>query len=203
MSKKTAALLVLSLALAPCMEAGAQSIVSRFEGSVEKGIYEADYDAFIYPESVERGSALQRVEGALISRVFVKPADKSNLEVFRSYEQELAAAGFTTLISEEPSRELRQRISTMYQSEVSRLSDRYSSYRSTEDRVLGTDLARIETFPDYYIVARRTRGDDLLTVGIIISRDQHLYMVEEVTSAAMATGTVTVVKVIRTETSIR
>lgn len=165
-----------------------ESVVSRFEGSVEKGIYEAEYDAFIYPESVAEESAIQRVEGSIISRIFVKPEQKSNLEVFRSYERELAAAGFTTLISETPGRPLQQRISTMYRATDVRLGAR--SYRNTEDRVLGTDLARLETFPDYYVVARRTRGDETLHVGVIISRDQHLYLVEEVTSAAMETGTV-------------
>jgi outer membrane protein OmpA-like peptidoglycan-associated protein len=39
-------------------------------------------------------------------------------------------------------------------------------------------------------VARRTSGDRTLHVGIIIARDQNLYLVDELTSAAMATGTV-------------
>lgn len=187
---------ILSIVVASAVMLGpgqvsAQAALSRFEGSVEKGVYEVDFAAFVYPTSVAKDSPLERIEGSLDSRVFLKPAQKSNLEVFRSYERELAAAGFTTLISETPSRDLQQRISNMYRN-TARLSDRYSSYRSTEDRILGSDLARIETFPDYYLVAERTRGDELLTVGIIISRDQNLYMIEEVTTAAMETGTVSI-----------
>ena len=178
----------LSLTLLVWTSVQAQSVVSRFEGSVEKGIYEADYDAFVYLDSLADGSTIQRVEGSIISRVFVKPAEKSNLELFRSYERELAAAGFTTVISETPSRPLQQRISTMYRTSAGHA---WNSYRPTEDRVIGSDLARIETFPDYYIVAQRTRGDAQLTLGIIISRDQNLYLIEEVTAAAMETGTVT------------
>lgn len=177
----------------------AQAALSRFEGSVEKGVYEVDFAEFIYPTSVAKDSPLERIEGALDSRVFVKPQQKSNLEVFRSYERELAAAGFTTLVSETPSRDLQQRIWNMYRN-TARLSDRYGSYRSTEDRILSADLARIETFPDYYIVAERTRGDELLTVAIIISRDQNLYMIEEVITAAMETGTVSInIEALRSE----
>ena len=31
----------------------AQTVVSRFDGSVEKGIYEADFDAFMYATGAE------------------------------------------------------------------------------------------------------------------------------------------------------
>lgn len=175
-------------AVAPAVLA-AQGVVSRFAGSVEKGVYEVDFDAFVYPASTDKSSPVERVEGALVSRVFTKPADKSNLEVFRSYERELAAAGFTTVISERPSRALQQRIWNMYRDSDASVADR--KYRHTEGRVLSGDLARLETFADYYLVARRTRGDQTLHVGIIIARDQHLYLIDEVTTAAMATGTVT------------
>ena len=72
----------------------AQTALSRFEGSVEKGVYEVDYARIAYTTTAARAPEILRVEGALVSRVYVKPKDKTNLEVFRSYQRELAVAGF-------------------------------------------------------------------------------------------------------------
>lgn len=165
-----------------------QSVLSGFEGSTEKGVYTAEFDALIYPVGMERNSAVERLEGSIRSRVFVKPAQRTNLEVFRSYQRELDAAGFTTLITATPSRAMQVRLWDMYRGSDVRLSGR--TYQPTGDRVSTADLGRLETFADYYLVARQARPDRTLHVAIVISRDQGLYLIDELTTAPMATGTV-------------
>lgn len=73
----------------------AQGAVSEFEGSVEKGVYESPFATLATPTRLSRDAPVERAEGRLVSRVFTKPAGRSNLEVFRSYQRELEASGFT------------------------------------------------------------------------------------------------------------
>ncbi|MEZ4458029.1 MAG: OmpA family protein [Gemmatimonadales bacterium] len=167
----------------------AQTVLSGFQGSREKGVYEAEFDALIYPRTMERNSAVERIEGVIRSRVFVRPAERTNLEVFRSYQRELGAAGFETVVSGTPNRAMQNRIWEMYRASDVPIHGR--RYRATDDRVASADLARIETFVDYYLVARQVRPERTLYVAILISRDQGLYLVDELTAAGMAAGTVT------------
>jgi len=75
----------------------AGEILSPFSGSETVGVYETDFVKFHYlvGEGDDVGTALQ--EGRLISRIYMRPADKSNYEIFKSYEKELTAAGFELL----------------------------------------------------------------------------------------------------------
>lgn len=163
----------------------AQNVLSRFEGSVEKGVYEADYDALVYTTSLKREPDIQRVEGRLRSRVLLKPEAKSNLEVARSYERELAAGGFSIHFSGTPSRPLTVMLQKLKYPPNTR------AYDPTEGRVGRGDLDRLRTFPEYYIVASRTQGGETLWALVSICSEQNLYLVEELTTEAMETGTVT------------
>lgn len=72
-------------------------IVSRFAGSVIVGYRQADYDALTLPLGKYRDgkfSPSESVEGRLTQIAYVAPAGKTGLEVFRNYQQALAAAGF-------------------------------------------------------------------------------------------------------------
>ncbi|MGE0555004.1 MAG: OmpA family protein [Gemmatimonadales bacterium] len=168
---------------------GAQSVVSAFQGSVERGVYEAEFDALFYPTSLERGAKAERVEGAIRSRLLQKPRERSNLEVYRSYQRELEAAGFTTVISAARTPMLSFRIWEMYQASDAPLGGR--RYQPTGGRASRTDIAWVERFVEYYLVARRTQGDGALYVAILISKEHDLYLIDELTTAAMAEGTVT------------
>ncbi|MEZ4415915.1 MAG: OmpA family protein [Gemmatimonadota bacterium] len=182
------ALTAAALALVTVQAGAAQNVLSAFAGSVEKGVYEADYDALEYPVEIAADPEVARVEGALLSRVLTKPRDKSTLEVFRSYEREIASAGFTTHVSSGPGLPLQQTIRKVYMRSGAPLNAR--AYRNTDGRVGRSDLDRIATQPDYYLVASRTRGSHTLYVCVLISTNQDLYMVEELTVAAMEEGTV-------------
>ena len=167
----------------------AQSVLSRFEGSVEKGVYETDYDALAYADGTGSDSNVQRVEGALRSRVFVKPEAKSNLEVFRSYERELRAGGFTIHLAAEAGRDTELLVVKLYRSPHTAAFNA-RSFRATEDRVSRTDLDRIASQAEYYLVASRSDGGQATWIAVVLCRYENLYMVEELTTAAMETGTV-------------
>lgn len=180
--------LALLLAFAP-LSLEAQGVLSRFAGSVEKGTYDVDFDAILVPDTILRDASAERIEGALFSRVFVKPDNKTNLEVFRSYERELRAGGFTLQVAATPSQDLKWLLWRLYRTPNIDLSHR--TYEDTEGQVGMSDLARIAGFADHYLVASRTAGAETLWVSIILSSEQHLYLVEELTTTAMETGTVT------------
>jgi len=166
-----------------------QEVVSRFAGSVEKGVYAADYDALLYPTEIHRTAEPERIEGALVSRVYTKPEGKSNLEVFRSYERELRAAGFEILVAATPDPELKWLFWKIYRPPYTDLGAR--NWSDTEDRVTFGDLARVGGFVDYYILARGAGDGEAYHIAVLISKEQNLFMVEELRSATMETGTVT------------
>ena len=165
--------------------------LSRFEGSVEKGVYEVDYGSIAYTRAAEIEPQVERVEGALVSRVFVKPEDKTNLEVFRSYQRELQSAGFTIHLAAESERNTELAVRALY-AEPHTPSFDTRSYQATEGSVGRGDLGRLGTQADYYLVASRVSGGSERWVAVIICRYENLYMVEELTTAAMETGTVTI-----------
>lgn len=178
------------LALTGAAPAGAQAVLSRFEGSIEKGVYEVDYGSIAYTRTAEREPTVERVEGAVISRVFTKPADKTNLEVFRSYRQELAAAGFTIHLAAEAGSSTELAVRALYAEPHTPAFDA-RSYRPTEGRVGRADLSRLGTQAEYYLVASHSLGGAERWVAVVICRYENLYMVEELTVAAMEAGTVT------------
>ena len=77
----------------------AAEILSPFAGSEMVGVYETDFVKFHYLVEKDEGVETMQQEGRLISRIYRKPAEKSNYEIFRSYENELTAAGFEKLAS--------------------------------------------------------------------------------------------------------
>ena len=183
--------LICLLVLASTPTFAAQTVVEPFKNSVEKGVFETQFDAFGYALASGAEPVLKRVEGSIVSRVLLKPADKSNLEVFRSYEQELQAAGFTMLLATSPAGvNPKNMIRELYTTPFNDLSNR--SYRNSDNSVSTNDLARISTFGQYYLSAKRTQGDITLFVALVLSKERNLYLIDELSTAAMETGTVTI-----------
>lgn len=166
----------------------AQGVVSPFDGSVELGRWSSEFATFVRPTVLQNNPTVERHEGSLLSRVFTKPGDKSNLEVFRSYQRELEAAGFTIEIAGEAGSNTELGVRGVYQNETPGFIDR--AYAGPNGRVGVGELARVGTQAEYYLAARRTEGSNTLWVAVVLSRSQDLYMIEELTLAEMETGTV-------------
>lgn len=169
--------------------AEAQAVLSSFEGSVERGEYVADFDVLAYPLTLGFAPEVDRVEGALVSRVFTKPTEKSNLEVFRSYESELRSAGFSIQLSAEQGNDTELAVRAVYADHVPGFLSR--AYRATGGQVGRGELGRVGTQAAYYLLASRASGEGTLWVAVVLSRYDDLYMIEELTVADMETGTVT------------
>jgi len=184
-------LLLLGLLLGPGAELAAQAVVSGFEGSVEMGVYESDYDLLAYSTAVAMEPAVQQVEGSLLSRVFEKPEGRSNLEIFRSYQRELAAEGFTIHLAAEPSNTTGWMVKQLYDPpNTVAFNDRPYRAPGSSERARGLDLPYIVGAADYYLVASRERGSEQRWVTVVLSRSRPRYLVEELTPTAMETGTV-------------
>lgn len=179
--------LVLIFAMAGLAEG---QVVSPFAGSELLGTAEMDFTRLRYlvPDDQGTGITSKTSEGRLISRILRRPAQTSNLEVFRSYQNELRAAGFDVLAALEDVRQVELRAR-----EVNGPSGNNMRQRAylLDGRPVGVlEKGRIETQAQQYIAARRTVGATELLVVVSTTRTD-LYLIEELESAAMAANTVT------------
>lgn len=186
-----AALAILFVAAGPADLAG-QAVLSGFEGSTMLGRYEADFDRLAYAESLERDAPVEGVEGALLSRIFEKPEGRSNLEVFRSYERELTAGGFTIHYASSLTSPMSFKLKQMYDPpHTPSFKERVYAKPDGSGRVGALDLAFVAGVADHYLVASRTAGGEERWVAVLLSGSRPYYMVEELTLEAMEEGTVT------------
>lgn len=167
--------------------AASSQVVSPFAGSELLGQYETDFARLHY--MLRDGEAIghANAEGRLLSRIYRQPADKSNLEVLRSFQDALTSEGFELLgvIEEKPQVEIQARIANGPNGNA--LGERpYAS----GGRTLGVgDKAQIATQVQEYLSARRVVGATELLVVISTNRSGS-YLIEELESAAMEQGTV-------------
>ncbi|MBK9168744.1 MAG: OmpA family protein [Bryobacterales bacterium] len=168
----------------------AQGVVSEFDGSIEKGVYESPFATLATPTAVALDAPVQRAEGHLTSRIFTKPAARSNLEVFRSYQRELEASGFTIRVAATAGRDTELLARRLYSEHTPGFVDRrYGGSGATAGR---GELARLGSQAEFYLAASRSEGGRELWVAVVICRYNDLYMVEELATAAMKEGTVSI-----------
>lgn len=198
-SRRIATSLVLALVAGP-IPVQAQAALSEFAGSTALGTYESDYDRLAYVTSLERDAPFEGVEGRLLSRVFEKPAGKSNLEVFRSYQNELEAGGFTIHLAAQLDAPKSFRVKQAYDPPHTP-SMRERHYETPDGGRLGQlDIAFVAGAADHYMIASRSAGGEERWVAVLLSGSRPTYMVEELTREAMETGTVTLnVEAMRSE----
>jgi len=179
--------------------------LSPLAGSVEKGRFTSEFvDLSVgkYADT-ERGAEVAEVEGAILSRILAKPQGKSNLDVFNLYESMLKDAGFTIEFSASPSgmhpRGLIQRLyggplddlaSRLYCSPLNDLGAR--QYVNINGEVSSKDLERIATHGEFYLYAIRRADVETAHVVVVLSTENNLYLVDEMTSRTMEPGTVTI-----------
>lgn len=170
----------------------AQAALSEFAESTPLGTYESDYDRLAYATSLENDAPIEGVEGRLLSRAFEKPAGKSNLEVFRSYQRELEAGGFTIHLATSLIARTSFRVKTMYDPpHTPSFADRSYDKPDGQGRMGQLDLAFIVGAADHYMIASRTAGGEERWVAVLLSGSRPTYLVEELTLEAMESGTVT------------
>lgn len=181
----TCLFLIISILFILPVNAG--TILQSFKGSTEKGVYQTDFAEFDYARSADKKPEIKTVEGSLHSRVLLKPKNKSNLEVFRSYQETLKNAGFTILHAGTPKKD-NPKILAKKLNNNNGLSKR--KFRSTESQVSASDLDRLRLFGEYYLSAVKRTGDATLYTVVVLSSERDLYLIDELTAAKMEQDTV-------------
>lgn len=169
----------------------AQTVLSGFEGSVELGRYTSDFERLAYPAELKNNAEVLGVEGAMVSRVFQKPENRSNLEVFRSYERELTDAGFTIHVAGALTAPTAFLINQVYGPNTPSFGARIYNTPDGSGRASGLDLPYVVGLADHYLAASLKKEGQELWVAIAISGSRPKYIVEELTVSVMATDTVT------------
>lgn len=169
-------------------QVSADTVLQNFKGSTEKGEYKTDFVEFDYAKSGEKKPEIKTVEGQLHSRVLLKPESKSNLEVFRSYQQTLKKAGFTILHAATPGKNKpKVLINKLYNSNG--LSNR--KHKNTRGQVYSGDLDYLRMFGEYYLSAVKQTSQTTLYAVVVLSSQRNLYLIDELTAASMEQDTVT------------
>lgn len=179
-----AATIAIALAgLAPSATAG--GLVFPFAGSELVGEYRTEFDQFHYLD----GEDARVLEGRIESRLFTKPAEKSTLEVLRSYEKELAANGFVIVTSIADDRGgLKAFNHEFNRSGGNRMAKR--AYTNAGKPISTSTADWLVNFPERYLVAQKSTDAATLLVTVFISSKRDLYALDVVEAAAMEANTV-------------
>jgi len=187
---KTASInyLFLTIFIVYPLQLSADTVLQIFKGSTEKGEFKTDFVELDYAKSGEKQAEIITVEGKLHSRILLKPENKSNLEVFRSYQQTLEKAGFTILhAATAKNNKPKSLVTKLYNNNG--LGKR--KHKNTDGKVSSTDLDRIRLFGEYYLSAVKQTSDATLYAVVVLSSERNLYLIDELTAASMEQDTVT------------
>lgn len=172
---------------APLMPTSAAELVSPFAGSKSIGDYEADYVKYYYLPSSDTDVKPIAIEGRLESRIYKKPEEKSNFEVFKSFEKELRAAGFEVVAVMDESSRVELLVREANSRDKNGMVDR--AYRTGDQPTSLNEVARAATQAQHYVAARKTIDQTDVLVVVYTSRAGN-YTIEQLESAAMEEGTV-------------
>jgi len=152
--------------------------------------YATEFDQLFILEGNTDSFSERVVEGQRRGTVLIRPEGKSNFEILSSFENALSDAGFSILFSGQVGR-----------GDVSfAIKDLHKNNRANDQpyQNIGTaslsqnNLGRILTFPDYYLSASIVQNGQETVFALYLSRERDHYLMEEITSAAMEQGTVTI-----------
>jgi len=167
--------------------ARAGEILSPFAGSETVGAYETDFVKFHYLVGTGDDVETAVQEGRLISRIYMRPADKSNYEVFKSYEKELSAAGFDMLAVLDNVSKAELLARTANGKEGNNFLQREYAH---EGKAVGIGVKGVvSTQGQEYIAARKTIDQTDVVIVVNTSHKGH-YVIEQFETAAMEQGTV-------------
>ncbi|MEO1453482.1 MAG: OmpA family protein [Pseudomonadota bacterium] len=195
LSLPTRALIALAFCLATSLQAQEPTIVQPFEGSAPVGQYVAEFDQVTV--LVDDGDGFERVsvEGTVRATLLTAPEEIGALQVARSFEQALEAAGFEILFSRrtqrgndaDPGFAAQRWIRDLQDINAPRDYVRAEGAASTR-----TALDRTYTFAEYYLSARKATETEETYFAMTFEGSRRHYLMEEVTRALMAEDNVTI-----------
>lgn len=183
-------LLILVLLSSIASATHAAELVSAFTGSELLGEYEVDFDRFRYLSATENGIDKITIEGRLSSRVYRKPAEKSTLEVFRSYQKELKAGGFQILTSIGDNRRQAKQLGKEINKGDGSNGISGRAYQLNGKRTTSGNVRGLVNATEHYIAARKKEGNIEYLVVVLIADRRDLYAIDTVQTVAMEENTV-------------
>ncbi|RLQ87265.1 OmpA family protein [Notoacmeibacter ruber] len=170
-----------------------QTIVQPFAGSDYIAQYTSEFDRLTYLREVgEDDAETGTIEGQVRVGVLKWPEEKSPLEIERSFENALKAAGFDILVNTEVPQFSAKEKALMKLFESNRLQKRGYPLLDNPQRNAALDVQKIAVFPAHYISASRSKDGQETVFTLIMSSQARIYMMEEATSAAMEEDTVSI-----------
>ncbi len=168
----------------------AQETLSAFRDSVLVGQYTTEFETLHIAVGNNDAGEIIAFEGTLESRILRKPAEKSGLEVFRSYLNELRASGFEILaVREKGKNQVTRNVRDL--SKVGKNALKNRQYVLKGAPVSNTLQNSVGLFTDYYLSAKRHEGDADTYLTVMIGRKNDLYIIDTLHLAPMESGTVT------------
>jgi len=199
--RRSLALFLLSLS---CVTATASAIykekpggkdhpmVSRYQGSMLANYGVVNFDQVEIPLGKDK---TEKLEGKVYNYYYLTPQDRSELEVFRNFQQALAASNFKIIFLCDAPRECEKMQLGRYASDWTRRSSSFVNYSAV------TTMDQNGSYPPRYLVARLTRPQGDVTVVLTIipptstQKDSKMgapYFLQVIETKPMQTGQVTI-----------
>ncbi len=180
---------MVGVCLMAATNSNAQNLVSAFKDSELIGQYSAEFEtAHLAIGGLDSGKIVT-VEGSLQSRILRKPTTKSPLEVFRSYQNELTAAGFEIIAAREKgTNDVTRLVRDLSKPEANGLKTR--QYTLNGQDVANTTQNSVGNFTDYYLAAKQQKDGMEVYIAVLIGRRNDLYIIDTLGVTPMETGTV-------------
>jgi OmpA-OmpF porin, OOP family len=164
-------------------------VVSAFKGSELYANYESEFISFSYLEQVnntdKRSTRKKQASGALISQVFIKPAAKSNEELYTSFKDTLTANGYrVSAYTHADAKKIARDFLGQNKNHIS-----IRNYIAKHEKYRQTQLKKIRNFTDHLIVATKQTNGKLVISTIAISESGY-YLIDHLQSKLMESGTV-------------
>ena len=134
-------------------------MVSRYQGSMLANYGVVNFDQVEIPLGKDK---TEKLEGKVYNYYYLTPQDRSELEVFRNFQQALAASNFKIIFLCDAPRECEKMQLGRYASDWTRRSSSFVNYSAV------TTMGQNGSYPPRYLVARLTRPQGDVTVVLTI-----------------------------------
>ncbi|MCP1198965.1 OmpA family protein [Notoacmeibacter sp. MSK16QG-6] len=169
------------------------TVVQPFAGSEYIAQHAVEFDRLTYLSKIEDGETeTDAIEGTLRVGVLKWPEGKAPLEIQRSFENALNAAGFEIMANADLPQFSPEQKALQAVFKTNRLGGRGYPRIDNPKRNAGLMVQKVDIFPAHYISAKRSKDGEDTVFTLIMSSQARVYMMEEATAAAMAEDTVSI-----------
>lgn len=191
MNKKC--LFMVALLLTPFSVQAGNSVLSPFENSIELLRYESRFSPLtllVGPTDDQKNPASTVVEGSLESRILKHPDSVSDFEIYKSYLSSLKSSGFEILLACEPNTcNAKSSAKKYYWQPKNELVGR--PYKRSHKNAQIRETQFLTGWAKYYISAVKVIENRTLYAMVMVSTQHNLYSIDELITAEMASGSVT------------